>query len=33
MVGEATGLMLGLLAGTTAAGLVCFVADRLRQPA
>ncbi len=33
MVGEGIGLLLGLVAGTAAAGLVCFVIDRARQPA
>jgi hypothetical protein len=33
MVGEGVGLILGLVAGTVAAGLVCLVVDRARQPA
>jgi len=33
MVGEGLGLLLGLLAGTAAAGLVCVAVDRIRQPA
>jgi len=32
MLGEAAGLLLGALAGTIAAGLVCAVVDRARQP-
>jgi hypothetical protein len=33
MVGEGVGLVVGLAAGTAAAGLVCVVVDRVRQPA
>ena len=33
MLGEGVGLLLGLVAGTAAAGLVCAVIDRRRQPA
>ncbi len=33
MLGEGVGLVLGLVAGTAAAGLVCVAVDRLRQPA
>lgn len=33
MLGEAAGLLLGALAGTIAAGLVCAALDRARQPA
>jgi hypothetical protein len=33
MLGEGVGLVLGLLLGTAAAGLVCVMVDRIRQPA
>ncbi|MBN9159633.1 MAG: hypothetical protein BGO98_10360 [Myxococcales bacterium 68-20] len=33
MVGEGLGLVLGLIVGTAAAGVVCTVVDRIRQPA
>ena len=33
MVGEGVGLLLGLVAGTAAAGLVVTMIDRTRQPA